>query len=152
MQALGYRLYQRIDGELTEIDATTVDFSAYSKDRFPFIIRQDPGEANALGRIKFVMPNRDDGSSCMTRRIGIRSAARSAPFHRAAFGLNGPSDLLGGSLQRHAGLEPGTLRPRLGSGATQGATLARAIPVRLHYDTVMVEAGSVVDAPGCLRA
>ncbi|MFM7688307.1 MAG: peptidoglycan-binding protein, partial [Alphaproteobacteria bacterium] len=43
MHAMGYRLYQRIDGELTEVDATTVDFSAYSKDRFPFIIRQDPG-------------------------------------------------------------------------------------------------------------
>jgi murein L,D-transpeptidase YcbB/YkuD len=32
----------------------------------------------------------------------------------------------------------------LESGATQGAALARPIPVRLHYDTVLVEAGSVV--------
>jgi murein L,D-transpeptidase YcbB/YkuD len=32
----------------------------------------------------------------------------------------------------------------LESGATQGASLARAIPVRLHYDTVMVEAGTVI--------
>jgi murein L,D-transpeptidase YcbB/YkuD len=32
----------------------------------------------------------------------------------------------------------------LESGATQGVSLARAIPVRLHYDTVLVEAGNVV--------
>jgi murein L,D-transpeptidase YcbB/YkuD len=32
----------------------------------------------------------------------------------------------------------------LESGATQGVSLARAIPVRLHYDTVIVEAGTVV--------
>ena len=32
----------------------------------------------------------------------------------------------------------------LESGATQGVSLARAIPVRLHYDTVIVEAETVV--------
>jgi murein L,D-transpeptidase YcbB/YkuD len=32
----------------------------------------------------------------------------------------------------------------LESGVTQGVSLARAIPVRLHYDTVMVESGTVV--------
>jgi murein L,D-transpeptidase YcbB/YkuD len=32
----------------------------------------------------------------------------------------------------------------LQSGVTQGAALARPIPVRLHYDTVLVEAGSVI--------
>jgi murein L,D-transpeptidase YcbB/YkuD len=32
----------------------------------------------------------------------------------------------------------------LESGATQGVSLARAIPVRLHYDTVIVEASSVI--------
>jgi murein L,D-transpeptidase YcbB/YkuD len=143
MQALGYRLYQRIDGELTEVDPATVDFSAYSKDRFPFIIRQDPGEANALGRIKFVMPNRDDIFMHDTPdRHLFRRPGRA--FSSGCIRLERPMDLL---AEAFSGM-PAWNRERfdrvLESGATQGATLARAIPVRLHYDTVIVESGNVV--------
>ena len=143
MQAMGYRLYQRIDGELTEIDAITVDFSAYTKDRFPFIIRQDPGEVNALGRIKFVMPNRDDIFMHDTPdRHLFRRPDRA--FSSGCIRLERPMDLL---AEAFSGM-PGWNRERfdrvLNSGATQGVSLTRAIPVRLHYDTVIVEAGSVV--------
>ncbi|MFM7689544.1 MAG: L,D-transpeptidase family protein, partial [Alphaproteobacteria bacterium] len=143
MQALGYRLYQRIDGELTEIDATTVDFSAYSRDRFPFIIRQDPGEVNALGRIKFVMPNRDDIFMHDTPdRHLFRRPDRA--FSSGCIRLERPMDLL---AEAFSGM-PAWNRERfdrvLSSGTTQGVSLARAIPVRLHYDTVMVEAETVV--------
>jgi murein L,D-transpeptidase YcbB/YkuD len=143
MQAMGYRLYQRIDGELTEIDATTVDFSAYSRDRFPFIIRQDPGEVNALGRIKFVMPNRDDIFMHDTPdRHLFRRPDRA--FSSGCIRLERPMDLL---TEAFSGM-PAWNRERfdrvLNSGATQGVSLSRSIPVRLHYDTVMVEAGSVV--------
>jgi murein L,D-transpeptidase YcbB/YkuD len=143
MQAMGYRLYQRIDGELTEIDATTVDFSAYSRDRFPFIIRQDPGEVNALGRIKFVMPNRDDIFMHDTPdRHLFRRPDRA--FSSGCIRLERPMDLL---TEAFSGM-PAWNRERfdrvLNSGATQGVSLSRSIPVRLHYDTVMVEASSVV--------
>jgi murein L,D-transpeptidase YcbB/YkuD len=143
MQAMGYRLYQRIDGELTEIDASIVDFSAYSKDRFPFIIRQDPGEVNALGRIKFVMPNRDDIFMHDTPdRHLFRRPDRA--FSSGCIRLERPMDLL---AEAFSGM-PAWNRERfdrvLESGATQGVSLARAIPVRLHYDTVLVEAGTVV--------
>jgi L,D-transpeptidase YcbB len=33
------------------------DFSSYSKDNFPFVIRQKPGENNSLGKVKFLFPN-----------------------------------------------------------------------------------------------
>ena len=143
MRALGYRLYQRIDGELTEIDPTTVDFNAYSKDRFPFVIRQDPGEVNALGRIKFVLPNRDDIFMHDTpERHLFRRQDRA--FSSGCIRLERPMDLL---AEAFSGM-PAWNRERfdrvLESGTTQGVALARAIPVRLHYDTVMVEAISVV--------
>ena len=143
MQALGYRLYQRIDGELMEVDATTVDFSAYSKDHFPFFIRQDPSEVNALGRIKFVMPNRDDIFMHDTPdRHLFRRPDRA--FSSGCIRLERPMDLL---AEAFSGM-PTWNRERfdrvLISGATQGVSLTRAIPVRLHYDTVMVEAGIVV--------
>ena len=143
MQAMGYRLYQRIDGELTEIDATTLDFSAYSKDRFPFIIRQDPGEANALGRIKFVMPNRDDIFMHDTPdRHLFRRPDRA--FSSGCIRLERPMDLLSEAFNGMPAWNRERFDRVLESGATQGVLLARAISVRLHYDTVMVVSGTVV--------
>ena len=143
MQAMGYRLYQRIDGELTEVDVTTVDFSAYSKDRFPFIIRQDPGEVNALGRIKFVMPNRDDIFMHDTPdRHLFRRPDRA--FSSGCIRLERPMDLLAEAFSGMPAWDRERFDRILESGATQGVSLTRAIPVRLHYDTVVVESGNVV--------
>lgn len=143
MQAMGYRLYQRIDGELTEIDATTVDFSAYTKDRFPFIIRQDPGEANALGRIKFVMPNRDDIFMHDTPdRHLFRRTERA--FSSGCIRLERPMELLAEAFSGMPAWNQERFDRVLEGGVTQGVSLTRAIPVRLHYDTVIVEGSSVV--------
>jgi len=40
------------------VDASTIDWSKYSSGRFPYMIRQNPGLKNALGRIKFMFPNK----------------------------------------------------------------------------------------------
>lgn len=39
------------------INPYEIDFSEYSKDNFPFVIKQFPGYKNALGVVKFNMPN-----------------------------------------------------------------------------------------------
>lgn len=39
------------------IDPQTVDWKQYSKNNFPFTLRQDPGPTNALGQVKFMFPN-----------------------------------------------------------------------------------------------
>lgn len=41
-----------------EVSPTSINWSAYSRETFPFELRQDPGEGNALGRIKFMFPNK----------------------------------------------------------------------------------------------
>lgn len=41
-----------------EVNPATVDFSKYSVNNFPYTIRQEPGIYNALGRIKFIFPNK----------------------------------------------------------------------------------------------
>jgi len=43
-------------GGAREVDPTTVDWSATA--RFPYLLRQDPGPRNALGRIKFMFLNK----------------------------------------------------------------------------------------------
>lgn len=44
------------EGEL--VDTSAIDWSQYDRKNFPFRIRQNPGRRNALGRIKFMFPNR----------------------------------------------------------------------------------------------
>ncbi len=39
------------------VDAGRVDWSRYSANNTPYLLRQDPGPRNSLGRVKFVFPN-----------------------------------------------------------------------------------------------
>jgi len=40
------------------LDPQTIDWSTFTPDAFPYRLRQGPGPDNALGRIKFMFPNR----------------------------------------------------------------------------------------------
>ncbi len=40
------------------IPFSSVDFNQYSTAKFPYTIRQGPGQKNALGRVKFMFPNK----------------------------------------------------------------------------------------------
>lgn len=45
----------RNDG--SELAYSDVDWSTISESNFPYMVRQDPGPGNALGRVKFMFPN-----------------------------------------------------------------------------------------------
>lgn len=40
------------------VDQNSIDWSRYRKGNFPYTLRQEPGPTNALGRIKFIFPNK----------------------------------------------------------------------------------------------
>ena len=41
-----------------QVDSSTIDWSQYPQKPFPYLLRQNPGPNNALGRIKFMFPNK----------------------------------------------------------------------------------------------
>jgi murein L,D-transpeptidase YcbB/YkuD len=47
-----------IDRSGKVVDPASLDWSKYRGKNFPFAIRQDPGPTNALGRVKFIFPNK----------------------------------------------------------------------------------------------
>ncbi|MGM0548988.1 MAG: L,D-transpeptidase family protein [Bacillota bacterium] len=54
-----YSLFKYIgNNKLEEIDPTKVDWTKITKDNFNYLLRQNPGDQNALGRIKFMFPNK----------------------------------------------------------------------------------------------
>ncbi len=50
--------YQLIDRKGQVADPLTIDWSAYNGSNFPYGVVQQPGENNALGRVKFIFPNK----------------------------------------------------------------------------------------------
>lgn len=42
----------------TRVNPAYVDFTQFTQSNFPFLIKQRPGDGNALGKVKFMFPNR----------------------------------------------------------------------------------------------
>ncbi|MFH5923636.1 L,D-transpeptidase family protein [Roseomonas xinghualingensis] len=141
MTAKGYRLYTVVGGERIEVDPTTVNWSTIRADRFPYLIRQDAGDNNALGRIKFIMPNSDDIYLHDTPdRTLFRRPDRA--FSSGCIRLERPNDLLSLVLEG-TGWDPARVQRAYDSRQTQSVALRRTLPVRLHYTTVVVEGSRV---------
>lgn len=51
------RVFSNRIGQASEVDPNGIDWSAVSAKDFPYQLRQDPGEQNSMGRIKFVFAN-----------------------------------------------------------------------------------------------
>jgi murein L,D-transpeptidase YcbB/YkuD len=146
LQARGFRIFQRVDGQVVEVDPTTVNWRAVNPERFPFFIRQDAGDANALGRIKFNMPNNDDIFLHDTpERHLFRRADRA--YSSGCIRLERPMDLLMLLLEGTEGWNRERVDRTLASRQTITAALRRQLPIRLHYDTVLVENGRVRSRP-----
>ena len=54
------RVYRAGDGANIEIPPQSVDWPSLNANNFPFRLVQDPGPENALGRVKFYLPNGHD--------------------------------------------------------------------------------------------
>jgi murein L,D-transpeptidase YcbB/YkuD len=54
-----YSLFQYIgNNKLEEINPAEVNWSKIDEDNFNYLLRQNPGDNNALGRVKFMFPNK----------------------------------------------------------------------------------------------
>ena len=142
MAEKGFRVYQYVDGERVEVDPLSIDWRAVSRERFPYTVRQDAGAANALGRIKFIMPNTEDIFMHDTPDRHLFTRPERA-FSSGCIRLERPLDLLDLVLEGTAGWDRGRAVGVLDGRATASAALARPLPVRLHYTTAVVEAGEV---------
>ncbi len=53
-----FRVFNKENGKrTTEVDAHSIDWQSLTRQHFPYSLVQDPGKKNALGRLKFIVPN-----------------------------------------------------------------------------------------------
>ncbi|NKC32447.1 L,D-transpeptidase family protein [Roseomonas sp. BU-1] len=143
MMDKGFRVFSLVGGERMEIDPRTIDWSSINGRRFPYFVRQDASDFSALGRIKFIMPNGEDIYLHDTPdRHLFRRPDRA--FSSGCIRLERPNELMGVLLEGTPGWSLARAERMLASRATSVASLARSLPVRLYYETVVVEAGGRV--------
>ena len=142
MMERGFRVFQFVGGERVELDPRSISWASYDRDRFPFFIRQDAGDANALGRIKFIMPNGDDIFMHDTPdRHLFRRPDRA--FSSGCIRLAQPSELMAVLLEGQAGWDLARAQAAIDSRTTSAVALRRPLPTLLRYETVTIEGGRV---------
>ncbi|MGI9384870.1 MAG: L,D-transpeptidase family protein [Methyloligellaceae bacterium] len=85
-----------------KISMTAVDWSRYSRGNFPFTLRQKPGPKNALGRVKFMFPNKFNVYLHDTPQRGLFEKTTRA-FSSGCIRLHRPIDLADQVLSQESG-------------------------------------------------
>lgn len=139
----GYKLYVR-QGRV-EINPRDVDWNAHFTARdFPYLIKQDLGDANALGRLKLVMPNKQAIylHDTPTRHLFEKDVRT---FSHGCIRVQNPETLAGHLLDK---LDPEQGKQRvihqIGQGVTVDIDLPEKVPVYLAYFTTRVDASGDV--------
>jgi murein L,D-transpeptidase YcbB/YkuD len=130
----GYEVFWRDGGRAERVDSSRVDWWNADPRNFNFSIRQPPGRSNALGRIKFLFPNRYNIylHDTPTKRLFKRG---SRAFSHGCIRLQHPEKLAEILLGWDKDWSPGTISRKLATGRNQGINLDRKIPIYLSYFT-----------------
>jgi murein L,D-transpeptidase YcbB/YkuD len=134
----GFRVFAPSGSVWREIDPDDVDWTRVSEKHFPYQLRQDPGPQNALGRIKFQVPNRHDIYLHDTPSRGL-FARTERTFSSGCIRVERALDL---AVRLLAG-DPTWTRERIektiATGDTVSVPLPAPMPVYLLYWTAWVD-------------
>ena len=142
MRERGFRLFRVVNGERIEVDPTEVDWSRITDRNFPFFVRQDAGDANALGRIKFIMPNSEAIFMHDTPDRGLFRTVDRA-YSSGCIRLSRPMELLDLLVEGLPGWDRARAERAIASGATSTIPVRTPPRVVLSYRTVDVAEGRV---------
>ncbi len=131
-----FRIYAGWYPDAMELQPEWIDWDAVDPLDFPYKLVQSPGPKNALGRIKFMFPNRF--------RIYLHDTTRPELFDKPVRTFSGgcirvqrPISLAAALLG--PGYDPATLRQLIRSGQPLRLDLPRPVPIYLLYWTAWAE-------------
>jgi murein L,D-transpeptidase YcbB/YkuD len=134
----GFRLFARAGKGWREVDPRGVDWARLPASRFPYRLRQEPGALNALGRLKFQVPNRYDVYLHDTPSRGLFARPDRA-YSSGCIRVERALEL----AARVLAPDPAWTRPKIeeaiASGRTVSVPLRSPLPVYLLYQTAWVD-------------
>jgi murein L,D-transpeptidase YcbB/YkuD len=121
-----------------EVDPRTVDWTKIGPKHFPFRLSQAPGPQNALGRVKFLFPNRFNVylHDTPSRELFGKTERN---FSSGCIRIEKPVDMADYLLTNQPGWNPQRVRDTIDSMRETSIHLDRPIPVHLLYWTVFVD-------------
>ena len=127
----------------TELDPATIAWANLSQARFPYRLRQDPGPANALGRVKFLLPNPYDVYLHDTPAQALFQQD-SRTFSSGCIRLARPMELAVYLLQGTPLGSMDALNAALSRGKTQSVAIPSPIAVHIAYMTAWVDREGII--------
>ncbi len=117
------------------IEPTRVDWSSIQENNFPYFIQQKPGGTNALGRIKFIMPNSHAIYLHDTPSDYLFNQSQ-RDFSHGCIRLEKPVDLAEAILKNQ--IPPDSIRSILASEKETTVILDKQVVVHFIYQTAWV--------------
>ena len=114
-------------------DWGSINWAQYGAGSFPFTFRQKPGPKNALGKVKFMLPNRFNIYLHDTP-AKEKFASTTRAFSHGCIRLSRPADLAYSLLER-SGMDHAAVDAVWASGQNTRVNLPQRIPVHLIYAT-----------------
>jgi murein L,D-transpeptidase YcbB/YkuD len=133
-----------LDANGRELDPAAIDWSRFSSGHIPYTLRQDPGQSNALGRVKFMFPNayqvylHDTPSQSLFERTDRAFSSGCVRVERAL-------ELAERVLDDPQRWNQSSIAQVIASGRLQNVTLKTRIPVLLTYWTAWVDPRGVMN-------
>jgi murein L,D-transpeptidase YcbB/YkuD len=126
-----------------EINPVVIDWYRVNASNFPFRLRQDPGPLNALGRIKFMLPNKFSIYLHDTPQRGLFKRV-TRDFSSGCIRIEKPVELAKYLLQNDPQWPSQRITETIERGMTTVVYIKDPIPVHLLYWTAWVtESGTV---------
>ncbi len=131
-----FTLFSDWSGDATVVDPKTVDWSRYTG-RFPYKLRQGSGDGNALGRIKFMFPNRFSVYLHGTPAKSLFEKSQ-RDFSSGCVRVEDPPGLAAGVLSGEPDWSLEQIQAAIDSGKRRVVTLPEPLPVHISYLTAWV--------------
>lgn len=135
-----YKVYTSWKADAPAMNPHSVDWQSVNGKKFPYRIVQQPGGNNALGQVKFMLPNRLNiylHDTPSKQLFNEKSRAFSHGCIRVHKPLEFAEQLFGSSLKQSK------IKQLLSKETTQRVNLKKPIPIHLTYFTAWVEGGNV---------
>jgi len=132
-----------LDGNNEEVDPGSIDWDEATPATFPYTVRQPPGTDNALGRVKFLFPNKYSIYLHDTPSRTLFDSERRT-FSHGCIRLEKPLELAELLLSGQDGWNSKRINQVLESGRTEYVALAHPLPVLIVYWTVSVGASGEI--------
>ncbi len=138
----GIRVFDSWQEDAPELDPLEIDWERLSEDYFPFRLRQEPAAHNALGRVKFMFPNRQSVYIHDTPGKSLFNLPQ-RPFSSGCVRVEEPL-ALAVHLLKDQHWDRRRLERAIGSDQRRTIFLQTPVPVYLVYFTAWTDAGGDV--------